>query len=187
MSSCLLLKVILNFRKARSNLIAGHFVAFDAHSEGIILASTRAKANLILFCASQEAHGIEGEFKLWRHANKARTDHLFDTLPRELQREELITLIRQGVVVAAWLDVASIIQGPVLFLQIKLNPIVKARNLAIFDFAHKNVLWQKQKVESRCKQETTKIFFRMLKKDVATLSSVEARQITCEYYLAQNT
>ena len=118
----------LDFGKRSSDLVSRNFKALNGHFELIRLGGDR---NVILLFAYEKTHCVQCQLKFRRGTNKARSNRFFNTLPCELNGEELIVVIRLCFVTTAGLDVATIIKITSLFFQVQLNPVVKTTDLAV--------------------------------------------------------
>jgi hypothetical protein len=110
--SPLLIVVTLDLGKGGSDLVTRHAVALDQHFKGI---RVRRQGNLILLVAHQEAETVEGKLKFGRGAKKARADRLFNALPRELNRQQVIIIVRTRLARTAGLDVAAVVKSTCFF------------------------------------------------------------------------
>ena len=120
--------MVFDFRERCANLVPGHTVTFDSEFKCIV---GSRQSNIVFLVSYKKAHGVEGKFKLGRRANEARPNRFFDSLPSELNCQELIIIVCCRFVATSRLDITSVIKVAGLFFQVELNPVVEARNLAV--------------------------------------------------------
>jgi hypothetical protein len=125
------------FREGCADMVSTHFVAFDFEMEFV---RPGFQNDIVFFLTQQKARRVKCHFKLGGDADETRSDKLFHSIPGKLQRQDMIVRIGLRVATTPWFNVSTIIQVALLFRHVKLNPIVKAGDLPVFDFSDEHVL-----------------------------------------------
>ena len=94
-----------------SNLVSVVCVTLDVQLEFI---RSSVEVYLVIFLAQQKAHAVQSHFKLGRNPNETGTHTLFNPVPRELQRQDVVIRIGCSLGTAPRLDVSFIIEVTLL-------------------------------------------------------------------------
>lgn len=90
----------------RAHFVSRNFIALDYKRKRVI---SSIQGDGILLFTSNKAHGVQSKLKLWRSADEARPNRLFEAFPGKLDCQEMVVVVRLRFVDASGFDVTAII------------------------------------------------------------------------------